>query len=153
MSNTDNNSKFPASNPFLPFMLPYWQQGQNQSNTLLDNDAPARVKVALEFLSHISQKTAMRCALNEHNIEWQNGQKLSANEIAAQGAACSLLIEYFSGKMRLNDLEIARQRAATRGVIPSSRPGVPMRCTACSGNGCNICNQRGNVIVYPFGDD
>ena len=137
--------------PF-PFPIPYpFLGGSQQTPGLLDNDAPARVKVAIEFLSQLALKTLPRAAATEHVIEWADMPKLTANEISAQGAACSMLIKYFGGDLTLDTWEMMRQKAASKGTVPSTKPGTLLRCFACASEfdcDCKVCSNKRTLLVY-----
>ncbi len=145
-----NGSSMQQSYPF-PIPFPMFG-GSQQAQGLLDNDAPARVKVAIEFLAQLAIKTLPRAAATEHTIEWAEMPKLTANEIAAQGAACSMLVNYFAGDMKLDSWEAMRQKAAIKGTVPSSKPGTLLRCFACAPDyvdDCKVCANKRTVVVYP----
>lgn len=148
----NSNGSFPQGSQFaLPIPYPIWSADRG-SSSLIDNDAPARVKTALEFLSQLTIKTMPRAAINDISIEWSNPEKLTANELSAQGAACNLLIRYFSGDLKPDGWESLRKKVATSKMIPSDKPGTVMRCFGCmpdfSGD-CTICDNKRTVIVYP----
>jgi hypothetical protein len=139
-----------------PFLIPY-PSGGNQQNplNLLDNDPPARIKVALDFLSQMTVKVMPRAAANNISIEWSTPPKLNANEIAAQGAACSLLVKYFSGDLEADGWEDQRKKAANISMKPKKQPGTLMRCFGCAPEftgDCHICGGRRTLMVYP-GED
>lgn len=147
-----------SSSQSYPFPMPVFVGSSNSSSPdLLDNDAPARVKMALELLSHLSVKLMPRAAATEHAIEWATVPPLTANEVAAQGAACNVLIKYFSGDLKPDGWEAVRRKAATttKTKIISKKPGTLLRCFACSPDytgDCHICNEKRTILVYPSGN-
>jgi hypothetical protein len=112
---------------------------------------PARVRVALEFLRDLTFKTMPKVAINDVAIEDVPLQKLTAEEEAAQDAACFLLSSYFNGRLQLNVQEKSELEQSKR----ADGPGVVMKCQLCYGGpinpGCALCKGSGNVIVFPAG--
>ena len=137
-----------------PVSVPFMVGGQQDRNSFLENDPPARVKLALEYLSQLLIKTMPRAAASEHTIEWAPEAKLSANEVAAQGAACSLLVKYFSGDLKPDGWETQRKQAGNKEIQKGGKVGTYMRCFGCAPEftgECNICNGRRTVLVIPSG--
>lgn len=141
--------------PFFPFPVMMPQQGyQSQVNVpMLGNEAPARVRVAVDFLLNLSYKTMPRAAANDISIEVIPGQDLTASELRTQDAACEMLYDYFGGKMKGSDWE--------RKFLDRSRPqeldgpaGSLVDCSRCNGRTgnteCGICHGHGCVKVIPF---
>ncbi|RJQ26389.1 hypothetical protein C4577_03495 [Candidatus Parcubacteria bacterium] len=143
---TQGSSSFP-----FPFIVASQQGGNN----LLENDAPARVKTALDFLQQLIIKTMPRAAASDNQIEWAPETKLNANEVAAQGAACNLLVKYFSGDLKADSWEEVRRKAAKEGMLPTRTCGTLMRCFGCAPDytgECHICDGKRTVLVYPSGN-
>lgn len=140
----------------FPFPIPYivGGSGGGSSSGLLDNDTPARVKTALEFLAQITIKTLPRAAACDSSVEWGPITELTANEKAAQGAACSLLVKYFAGDLKPDGWEVQRKKAAEKGINPTGKPGTLMRCFGCApefSGDCYICEGKRSIMVYPTG--
>lgn len=131
--------------PMVPFMFP-WQMPQ-QSVPPPFNEVPARVRVAICFLQDLSYKTMTQGVVHPMGCETIDGQKLTPQESRAQGAALSMLHDYFNGQLEPSGWEmymIKRPNALT------------IRCEECQGTGfhkennqapCPTCNGRGILIV------
>jgi hypothetical protein len=144
--NQFSNSQYPIQFPFS-FTVP----SQQSSPGLMDNESPARVRIALEVLSQLTSKVMPRAAATDNSIEWADMPKLTGNETALQGAACSLLIDYLGGKLKMDRWEETRHKASTRGLVPN-KPGVLLRCHVCAPDftdDCRICANKRTILVYP----
>ena len=117
-------------------------------------DVPPRVRFALEFLRELNLKGATRAAANDFMIEQIPGQKLTSDEVNARAAACSMLQDYFNGKMRLNIWEKDLRLEETRYPYPAG-PGQFLACFNCLSQGgrvkedCDICGGCGRILVFP----
>jgi hypothetical protein len=114
---------------------------------------PARVRVALEYLSLLTSKTMVRAAVNDMAIQEIPGQELSSEEVTAQATACNMLSFYFAGKMPADYWERldAEDRAYQRGEGGELSP-----CFNCRGinantltKNCHFCRGNGFVFVTP----
>ena len=126
----------------FPMMFPMMSQGQEHRD-----HPPARVRLALEFLQHLSFKTMSRCAVNDISIEEIPGQKLTEHERSAEVYACRALGSYFQGNLTPDVYE------RERSVQVPGQPGIYIRCPVCppsgSNPGCNFCKGNGHVVIYP----
>ena len=128
-------------------MIPQQQQVQ----ACPTDEPPARVLVAIQFLSALTFKQMTRAVVNDISIEIIPPPKFTGSEEAAQHAACDLLESYFQGRMELNDWEKSLLKDRDVG---GREEGTLLRCLACAGQqpncyGCRICKGTGSVLVYP----
>lgn len=114
-------------------------------------EAPARVRVALQFLSQLAVKEHPLCAVNDQpgSIEWRDGLKPTTGEEEAGTAACELLAAYFRGTLP----PTAAEKAQAPEALPE-RAALQIQCMACAGHprvnpDCRICRGCGEVLVYP----
>ncbi len=85
--------------PF-PFPFPGSMWGGSPPGMIIDNnEPPARVKIALEYLHSLTHKTMTRGMVNDVGFDTIEGQQLSIPELEAQSAACKMLTSYFKGKL------------------------------------------------------
>lgn len=129
--------------PFLPFpIMPAPSQGS-------EIVPPARVRVALEFLSQISTKTMQKVAINEHQLEVLDGQKLTTAEANAQATAANLLSDYFHGKLKPDYWEERDDNSLPSG----DEPGLLIRCISCEPGqpkqNCYLCQGLGKILIFP----
>ena len=128
---------------FFPFLsMPALQQTSEVG-------PPARVTVALGFLAQISAKTMQKVAINEHQFEVLDGQKLTTAEANAQATAANLLSDYFHGKLKPDYWEDQGDSHLPSG----DKLGVIISCVAC-GPGqvkqdCYLCQGLGKILVFP----
>lgn len=120
-----------------------------------DADAvPARVRVAADYLKALTWKTQAFPAANDVAIEVVPGQRLTADEEAAQTAAANLLEHYFKGDLPASEPEALALRQA---ADPDKRAmGTLIHCMNCNGHrgnsGCKLCRGCGGLLVYPSDD-
>lgn len=131
----------------IPMMSPLVFNHHVPSQT--STEPPARVKVALEFLAHLTLKTMPRVAINDLQIQEIDGQRLTAHEQTAQMTACEVLCDYFRGKLPVSRWEkpiVSEENSPPRGSniinCPACMPG-PARPS------CYLCRGVGSVAVYP----
>jgi hypothetical protein len=134
----------------MPFLMPFPMMQGNPSR----EEAPARVRTALEFLQHLTFKTMDRAAVTDIKVEVVEGQKLTEDEVDSHKRACELLGDYFSGTLKPDMWEkLLSQRS------DSPPPGVKGRvimCFACAPQppnpSCVFCRGQGNLLIYPVGN-
>jgi hypothetical protein len=124
-----------------------WQPAQTQ--TPPSDQPPARVQVAMELLGMLSAKTMTRAAIGEGvgNIITIEGQKLSPDESNARAEACSMLMDYFKGKLKPSPFEQPR--------LKDARTLTFIRCPVCHGDvdgrtRCGMCNGEGKIEARPL---
>lgn len=134
------------SQSFFPFPIFAQQPGPQP----LADDVPARVRLALEFLQHLTLKTMTKGMVNEVGFDTVPGQELTLEEASAQATACNLLRSYLRGRLRpsrAESLELLLMKEQAEG------PGVLLNCFACSPNppqpSCPFCKGSGEVLVHP----
>lgn len=127
----------------------------------MDNEPPARVKAALEFLSHAAHKASTRCAVNDIQISWHKGQALTVAESNVMADACSMLQDYFLGRLKPDIWEKERQEAMRREsnhchhhhdeeFEHEGPPGRMMPCPSCPPEGpCPFCYGTKKLVVFP----
>lgn len=136
-------------NPFAAL-----QQQQQVQSPVTHGPPPARVRVALEFLTDLTVKGMTRAAANDISIELIPGQKLSMDEVEAQKAACACLKEYFAGRTRPDRYEqIAQKKIETR-TLANGKPGMILQCIGCAAMPnkmpyCKVCHGTGEIMVFP----
>ena len=112
-------------------------------------EAPARVRMAMDFLVACTMKTMVRGMVNNVGFDTISGQHLTEEESVAQATACNLLASYFRGKLSPSVFE---QKASVEEKS-STVPGMLMRCFSCEPGpgqpGCAFCHGCGDIIVYP----
>ena len=127
--------------PYMPY--PYQQQTPRE-------EVPARVRVAVQFLSNLAMKTAKSIAVNAMSIEAIDGQELSLREVEAQSAALGMLKRYFGGELEIDGRESQEGR---RQVVVA--PAGIIVCTSCGGDGqaeggrCSVCHGKGHLLAFP----
>ncbi len=134
-------------NSFVPFPIMALSQPTPQRSLHTGENPPARVIVAMEFLSMLTNKTAVRAVSNELSIEQISGQELTTAERNAQATACNVIGDYLRGTLSPNywEKEVRTRETKGRGQIvgcficPSSAP-IPS---------CRFCRGYGTVIVTP----
>lgn len=131
----------PPYYPYYPFVVP-----QQQQATYRAGEPPIRVRVALEFLRHLTDKTAEYAAGNQMSLEWGGAQKLTLRETEAQSEALNLLGRYFRGDLSPDVWERYTMVVNTIGI----RAGTPFLCHECGGKakGCEMCRGAG-TLLYP----
>jgi hypothetical protein len=130
------------SQSMMPFMMPFPMPSPLGEG----NQAPARMRLAVEVLRDLTVKTMDRVAVNDMSMQSIEGQKLTEEERILQISACKLLSDYFSGKTVLNKWEeVAVRSKDTRTA------GLLMRCFSCNGkagHACSFCNGTGAIKVF-----
>ena len=151
-----SNSQQPA---FFPMAFPI------QGPSVREDQPPARVRLAVDFLALLIHKQMPRAAVNDMAIEWAEGQKLTGPEVESHIAACDLLTDYFRGRLRSDPWEkqlMNRERLRTELEKEQATAGhgktcLAMRCLNCpTGHprpDCVMCRGSGNVLVYPMNDE
>lgn len=134
--------------PMLPLIQLPMMGGQSSPQ----EEEPARVRIALEVLQHLSFKTMIRAAVNDLAIEQIDGQELTTGESNLQATACNFLNDYLAGKMKPDRLERVRERLAYTSPV-GDELGMLIRCFNCAPQPpsptCPFCHGKGNVLVYP----
>ena len=135
-----NNQGTPA---FVPFpMIPFGNQITSHQ------EAPARVRMAAEFIRDMTFKGMSRIAVNDLSIEEIEGKELTIREEEARTAACNLLTSYFKGELNRDTWEKDEGQGRPMGGVP----GELITCFACPANRprqeCRFCKGTGVVIVY-----
>lgn len=129
---------------FLPFPLTLIRPVEQEKNQ--SNDPPARVQAALRFLDSLSSKISPKAAVNDMSIEWAEMPLLSKQEVATQDAACTMLQDYFSGRMLPDNFERMTNRAF------EGRIGTFVRCFVCypeqAKSTCILCKGTGQLLVF-----
>ena len=139
-------------NPFYPFPI---FQPQELSPQGPGDDVPARVRLAMEYLAHCTTKTMVRGMVNDVGFDTIEGQKLTEEELSAQGTACLLIQRYFRGKLKPSHVEhlVLDAMEDRQGESRPEVAGMLMKCFACAPNPpqpcCPFCHGQGEVIVYP----
>lgn len=126
----------------VPILVQQPNQQMNQiQQQLLAEAAPAKVRFALDFLCHLTLKTAPYVMRVNGAIDAIDGQQLSKAELNAQASAANLLNDYFVGKWKA---PMERRRKMIKSKLP------PMTCN-CLGKcpTCEFCNGSGKVIITP----
>lgn len=128
---------------------------QNVPQPQREIEVPARVRVALVFLDQMTHKARPLVASNDLSIEWRDGQDLTTGEKHAQSAACNLLADYFSGKLRLTNEEKKKVKKREKRDYPQDTAGVFIRCVACQSDptrpireNCALCHGTGELLVF-----
>ena len=139
---------------FMPFpFFGSWPPFQQPQQIAEAGQPPARVRIALEFLTNLSSKTMLRAAANDLSIEVIPGQDLTSNEKDAQLAACDMLADYFGGRLKQDIWEKAEFDMTLRRIGSSEMPGVIIRCVLCApGPGrvdCGLCRGTGSLLIFP----
>jgi len=133
--------------------VPVFMQQPPQPMMRAEAVVPARVRVAMEYLNLMSQKTMTHAAGNDLIIEQIPGQELTDEEASAQATACNMLENYFAGKMPPDYWERldAQDRAHDRG-----EEGTIMPCPNCgegvavgSAKECRLCCGNRFIFVTP----
>lgn len=124
----------------LPFLVPQ-----------PDRRPPARITTALEFLRDLSFKTMDRAAISDVAIEVIPGSKLTDSEQNTRVAACSVLEDYFLGRLQPTQQEQLEQKKLEED---DSDVGGTMRCLACDPRikpspNCIYCKGSGFILVLP----
>ena len=138
------NEGQPMQYPIV-MMAPQVQQQAPQSM----DDPPARVLVAMRFLSELTFKQMTRVAVADMGrIEEIAPPGLNGSEVAAQHAACDMLESYFAGRLKPNLWEDALIQEKTRNP---QEEGTLLRCIACQGANpqCSVCKGTGRILIYP----
>jgi len=135
----------------------------NQQGMIL-NDAPARVRMAMNFALTMARRASPMIAVNDLHIEEVQPAKLTKHEQAAWDASCQALTDYFNGKLSLDVFE----DALVEGMDVETdrrRMGQRMVCGVCHGakvlvdqnqvtRTCGLCEGAGMILVIPqFGLD
>lgn len=136
----------------MPFSYGPWGPAQlvQQQKT---ESPPPRIRVAMEFLTDLTIKTAPRVAANDMGFHEIDPQKLTLPETQAMNAACLCLTDYFKGELRPDRYENNEQRYLPENV---RGPGTILRCIRCGVGGvpdatCIVCNGSGSVLIFPTG--
>lgn len=112
---------------------------------------PPRVNKAIEVLSFFTHKTAAPPVCNEIGIEIVAGQKLSGAEVAVCGAACDVLTDYFSGRLKLDEWEQSRRENDRKRRSKAKKTVMVIancpECKGVAGLRCGLCEGDGNVAV------
>lgn len=140
--------------PFMSFMMQ--NQQEERPTPPPDIIVPARVRLALEFMAALTNKTAARAAVTEHHVELIPGQKLTDEETTAQATACNLLSQYFAGKLNPDKWEEIRYTQLKKQAEIGGGQGTCIRCMACGPHpqeDCPLCQGRGSLLVQPLGPD
>jgi len=142
--------------PFSMFGMPPWMAPwMMQESFTPDLIVPARVRMALEFLSMMTHKTMSRAAVSDIGIEVLPWQDLCDEEVATQATACNLLSRYFAGKLTPDVWEKLRYDAMKQRVQQGGKEGMVIRCIGC-GHGpmpnptCELCKGSGKIFVSSF---
>ncbi len=110
--------------------------------------APARVLAAMEYLRDLTVKTMDRAAISDVSIEVLPGSKLSECELDTRVAACSVLQDYFLGRLAPSQQEALDHKEDEEADI-----GGTMRCLACDPRkttpNCIYCKGSGFIFVLP----
>ncbi len=138
-------------NPFYPFLMSQLPEPQRPGD-----EVPARVRLAMEYLSHCTMKTMVRGMANDVGFDTIEGQKLTEEESSAHGVACLLLQKYFRGCLKPSASEhLVLDAMEDKQDDATSGSGMLMRCFSCAPNPprpeCPFCRGQGEVIVYPKG--
>jgi hypothetical protein len=126
------------------------QQGQHYEQHRPE-EVPARVRIAMEFLGFTYAKTVSRIGVNAMAMEEFKGLPLECEEERTREAACNLLTNYLSGKLKSTESEKqSLKRNKTMG-------GTHGTCPACTGadmlrRTCKLCRGAGEVVIYPAFD-
>lgn len=119
-----------------------------------DDEPPARVLVAMQYLRYATDKTADAVVPHGMGAETVGGQQLTRDEQEAMTNACSLLSTYFTGKLiptRWEDGTLSRRR----------NQGAIIICPMCGGEElqpeeegetppvCKLCAGSKRVLVVP----
>jgi hypothetical protein len=145
----------PANQPPF-FVFPFQQfQGPGPSERARPElEVSARVRVALQVLSFLSDKTATRLAANDVGFQELDGQKLEPEEKELMFTACKQLTAYLEGKQDPSALEkVAHERHRQEARRPPMIDGLRIACPNCQGQPpqvmqCTLCGGRGGVIVF-----
>lgn len=116
-----------------------------------NNQPPARIRAAMEFLQNLSQKTMSEVAANDVGFETIDGQKLTTAEANAQASACHLLSDYFLGTLELDRWEKTEIESKNR-TLHNCGPGTLLTCIVCGGSpkpDCVFCRGMGHFLVFP----
>jgi hypothetical protein len=150
-----NHPQNPSSGFPFSFIGPWWPQQQEyrtEDRSRINLEAPARVRVAMQFLEALSSKTMDRAAVNDISIELVHGQKLTDHEKDAQIAACLLLQQYFAGDMKANTQENIALLESRAPELRNSLHKCP-KCVLQTGKrdaNCNLCMGTGSIMVVPI---
>jgi hypothetical protein len=132
-----------GNNPIVP----------QQPMSCPENEVPARIRVAMDFLVNLTVKTMARGMVNDIAFETLPGQTLKKEELLAQANACHLLSDYFTGKLSMDPWEKQRSDAFTKLQEAANRPpGFATYCPDCNGvkgRNCKLCRGTGSVQVSP----
>lgn len=87
---------------------------------VLNNESPARIRTALEFLGSLSFKTMKRvynAGDGSHQFIEVEGQSLTNTEKGAQDAAHTLLTDYFNGELKADVWEASLHRRCQQASL------------------------------------
>jgi hypothetical protein len=138
---------------FFPIMVQP-QQLSFKSREGADDKPPARVMVALDFLQSLIIKTIPRVAVNDMSIEVISPLPLSDEEESARATACSLLTQYFAGKLVPSLWEKTELTEREEILKKGGEAGSIINCPACLAKNyvaaeCQFCNGKGKVMLHP----
>lgn len=146
----------------IPILVQNNQPQWREQAPILENDQPARVRLALEYVGMMVFKQMERAAVNDISIEVLQGQKPTTAESNALASAANCLSEYFSGKIstdrwersRLESFKEKRENETTKSRMPEAATHI--RCPNCFEQmsrgarpqaNCPICKGSGTVFV------
>lgn len=128
-----------------PAFIPWAYPAQNSTR---GDEAPARIRTAVEVLAHLTSKTAKRLAASELAIQEFEGNPLTPEEQILQTEACKVLGNYLDGSLRPNVWE-------TDAMQSDGVNYLHLKCFACSQAGesspeCPMCEGCGSILVRPM---
>jgi hypothetical protein len=143
--------------PF-PFVFMHPEQHSRRPTTA-HTEVPARVRVAMDFLQHLTAKTEQRIAVNDIQMESFEGQKLTAREETTRNDALTFLSDYLLGTGTMDKWEVASIRS-TLGMHPAECYGYPPNqrgrrwtCGLCDSKQpnpqCPLCHGLGSFLAFP----
>lgn len=144
------------NNPQFMMMIPPQGQPEESRPPEPDITVPARIHVAMGFLDMCNHKMQDRAAVSESQIQVVEGKQLSEEEINTQATACHLLSKYLAGELKnLDDWEKVKLNSLkNKGKKKKQTPhrhSLVVRCLACGGNGCHVCEGGGGMLINVIG--
>lgn len=120
-----------------------------------ENFVPARIRVALEFMSMLHHKQMKRGMIGEgtgNHLEI-DGLEPTPEEAATSDSAAQLLAKYFDGKLGSDIWEDLRHQMIKQRIERDTyQTGNLVACPICRGEtgaACQLCHGGGMVIISP----
>lgn len=139
---------------FLPMMGPSPAFGGDGEHGFPENVVPARILVAMQYLSLIHQKEMKRAVAGDGmGMPMEvDGVPPTDEERITGVAACKMLSAYFNGELVYDPWEKQRHSAIQTRMEKQVSEGIVLPCPQCNhreGLPCKLCKGGGKVLLSP----